>query len=371
MHLFTVSKSALLDPLIMVSGAVQKKQTLPILSHILVRLQDNKLSLTATDLELLMTATVPCQTEHIGTVALPARKILDIVRSLEEEVPLSFQVEKNFVQIVSGKSKFKVSILSGEDFPTPEEPPAHISFRLLRTDLLHLLESTFFAIAQQEIRTFLNGLLLECDNQHMTAVAADGHRMAIARIHTENTVELSRFLIPRKSISELLRVLHSIQDEFIQFSAGNQYVSIQTECYIFTTKLIEARYPAYEMAVPKAANKRVTIDVELLRRALTRMMILAHEKNKGVLLDIQNTGLSLITNNQDQEEAIENIEAEVEVEEESAEHSIGVNATYLIDVLQFYQDGLVRLSFSGSEQSMLVESLKHPNYRYLIMPIKI
>lgn len=365
----TLSKQQLLTPLLMVAGAIDKKQSVAILTHVLIHLSPQKLSLTATDLEIEITAIVSCERAEHGATTAPAKKMVDIIRSLEDnaEITLSFSAET--LTIKQGRSRFKMATLPADNYPNSEEEINQIELTFARSDLVHLLQATQFAMSQQDVRIFLNGLLLEFDGQTITAVATDGHRMAICRLPcvVNNSPQPQRFLLPRKGVQEIVRLLNTITDERVSIAIGKNHFKLSCQLFTFVTKLIEARFPSYIKAIPKHQDKQVMITGEKLRRALNRIVILANEKSRAVLLHIQHNQLTLIANNQEQEEAVESLEAETQGEE----LKIGVNASYLLDVLTYFSDGVLCLSFSTSDSSILVTSLQQPHYQYIIMPMKI
>ena len=364
----TISKQQLLTPLLTVAGAVDKKQSLPILSNILLKLTDRQLFLTATDLEIQITGCVSCTTsQETGVATVPAKKMIDIIRSLDDNANPTISFDAGVVTIKEGRSKFKLATLPADDYPNSEDEVNEVEFSVERGPFIHLLQSTHFAMSQQDVRVFLNGLLLELDAQSLTAVATDGHRMAISRLPCQLDNQHHRLLIPRKGVQEILRLLNSVTDEQLLISAGKSHFKLVTSQYTFSTKLIEARFPPYAKAIPSAQDKHVIIERDLLKRALSRIIILAHEKSRAVLLHLQEGQLTLVANNQEQEEAIETLLAETEGDE----LKIGINANYLMDVLNHFGDGLLRLSLSNTDSSILVESLQDPRYLYIIMPMKI
>lgn len=364
----TISKQQLLTPLLTVAGAVDKKQSTPILSNILLKLTDGRLSLTATDLEIEITGSVPVHaSQNTGLVTVPAKKMIDIIRSLDDDALPTIFFDAGVVTIKEGRSKFKLATLPADDYPNTEEEVNVLEFSVTRSALMHLLQSTYFAMSQQDVRVFLNGLLLELDAQFITAVATDGHRMAICRLPNQHQSEHLRLLIPRKGIQEILRLLSNVTDEQVLVSAGKSHFKVVTGQYTFLTKLIEARFPPYIKAIPNDQDKQVMIDRDLLKRALSRIIILAHEKSRAVLLHVQSGLLTLVANNQEQEEAIESLPAETVGDE----LKIGINANYLLDVLNHIADGPLRLSMATTNSSILVESLNDEHYRYIIMPMKI
>ncbi len=364
---FTVTKQDLLTPLLTIAGAVDKKQSLAILGHILLKTVNGELFLTATDLEIEVSARVPCSVQQDGQITVPAKKMVDIIRSLEDNAAPKFCCDQGVVIIQEGRSKFKLATLPAENYPNSEDEPSEMEFSLPREALIHLLQATHFAMSQQDVRVFLNGLLLELDAQTISTVATDGHRMAICRFPCQIGDQHHRLLIPRKGVQEIQRLLNNITDAHVSLSAGKSHIKLMTSQYTFLSKLIEARFPPYQKAIPRAQDKQVLIDRDLLRRALSRISILANEKSRAVLLHIQANQLTLVANNQEQEEAIEILEAETQGDE----LKIGINAGYLLDVLGYVNSGMLRLSLANTESSVLVESVQDEHYQYVIMPMKI
>lgn len=364
----TISKQLLLTPLLTVAGAVDKKQSLAILSNILLTLTETHLFLTATDLEIQITGSVPfASSQETGVVTVPAKKMVDIIRSLDDNANPTISFDSGVVTIKEGRSRFKLATLPADNYPNSQDEVNEVEFSVQRGEFIHLLQATHFAMSQQDVRVFLNGLLIELDAQSLTAVATDGHRMAISKLPCQLNNQHHRLLIPRKGVQEILRLLNSVTDDMLLISAGKSHFKLVTSQYTFSTKLIEARFPPYSKAIPTAQDKHVIIERDLLKRALSRIIILAHEKSKAVLLHLQPGQLTLIANNQEQEEAIETLLAETEGDE----IKIGINASYLLDVLNYFSDGPLRLSLSNTDSSILIESLQAPNYMYIIMPMKI
>jgi DNA polymerase III subunit beta len=366
----TLAKEQLLTPLLMVAGAVDKKQAYPVLSNILLSLSnDNQLLLTATDLEMQITARVHCKDSHsAGKITVPAKKFIDIIRSLEDHLIPTISLQSGTITIKAGQGQFKLATLPADDFPTASEDElSEVEFSLPRKGLIHLLQSTHFAMPQQEVRVFLNGVLLEVDAQTITMVATDAHRLAICKLPCDQVLPFHRFLLPRKSVQEMLRLLNNIADEEISIAAGKNFFKLNTCEYVFQSRLIEARFPSYAKAVPRAQDKFVILDRDILKRALARIVILAHEKSRAVMLHMEQASLTLVANNQEQEEAMECLEAETAGDE----LKIGINGNYLLDLLNSVNEGLVRLSMSTTDSSILVESVQDENYQYIIMPMKL
>lgn len=364
----TIAKNSLLPCLLMVAGAVDKKQSLAILSNLLLEINADKLILTATDLEIEISATLFCDNNSTSSkITVPAKKLIDIIRSLDDGTFASIKSKDNLIIIKANRSQFKLSTLPAEKFPATTPEQADIELTLPRLDLIRIFQSTFFAMSQQDVRFYLNGLLLEFNGQYLTTVATDGHRMAICKIPCVIAANHQRYLIPRKSAQEIIKLLNTISDETVDISMGKNFFRLTSSDYCFTSKLIEAKFPPYNKAVPLDNDKFVLVDKESLKRALNRIIILAHEKSRAVLMHIQANELTLVANNQEQEEAVESLEAHVE----GTDLKIGINATYLLDVLQVLPDDLIRLSMSSMDRSILIESVQNEDYQYIIMPMKL
>ena len=364
----SIPKNELLPRLLMVAGAVDKRQSLAILSNILLRIKSGKLILTATDLEIEISAQIGCVSDSIEEeLTVPAKKFIDIIRSLDDDSVPAIKCQSGTVVIKSGRSQFRLTTLPAGLFPRGDLEAAEVEFELPKAGLIHLLQSTCFAMSQQDVRVFLNGLLLEFDGSTITSVATDGHRMAVCKIDSPANLAHQRFLLPRKGVLEMLRLLAAISDETVQIIAGSNFLRLQATEYCFSTKLIESRFPPYVKAIPLNNDKFVLIDKDSLKRALSRIVILAHEKSRAVMLHLQPSCLTLVAHNQEQEEATESIEANVD----GNELKIGINASYLLDVLNYISDSTVRLSMSNTDRSILVESLNNDYYQYIIMPMKL
>lgn len=364
---FTIKKEDLLSPLLTVAGAVDKKQSLAILSNLLLKLSDNLLFITATDLEIEISAQVVCEShETSGSITVPAKKFIDIIRSLDDQVIPKLSVKEGILTIKQGRSSFKLTTLPAEGYPLSADELNEVELTIPRRVLLQLFQATHFAMAQHDVRVFLNGLFLDFEPNLISAVATDGHRMAISRYHCTHTSD-KKLLLPKKGVQELLRLLNCIDDDQVLLTSGKSHFKLVSSQFIFLSKLIEARFPSYTRAIPRNQDKHIIIDCAVLKRALSRIVILAHEKSKAVMLFLQPGLLTLIANNNEQEEAVETLVAETEGEE----LKIGLNATYLLDVLSHFADGKIRLSLSHMDSSILIETLDNDNYQYIIMPMKI
>lgn len=364
---FTTTRDALLRPLQVVSGAVERRHTLPILSNVLIRSNDNELSVTGTDLEVELVAKVTLDAGVPGEVTVPARKLLDIVRSLPEGNDVKLEANGDKVVIRSGRSKFTLSSLPASEFPDIDEWEAEVSFDLARGDLKHLMERTHFSMANQDVRYYLNGMLFEVNDNQLRTVATDGHRLAMSGIELEQSgLPQRQVIVPRKGITELMRLLES-DDQPVQVSIGQNHIRVRTDGMTFTSKLLDGRFPDYRRVLPQGGDKVVVADRDVLRSACSRASILSNEKFRGVRVNLVAGELALTANNPEQEQAEEVIE--VEYQGEALE--VGFNVTYVLDVLNAIPGEQVKFTLTDSNSSALVEDNADDSALYVVMPMRL
>jgi DNA polymerase-3 subunit beta len=364
---FSLSREALLSPLQLVAGVVERRQTLPILSNILFSLDGNKLSLTGTDLEVEIKGTtdVSSMTEP-GEVTVSARKMLDICRALPEGAELDIAVEDSKAFVSSGKSRFSLATLPANEFPSVDGGAQDVEFAAPASMIKGLIEATSFAMAQQDVRYYLNGMLWEVTTNQLRAVATDGHRLALCDGTCEVAVEGKiTAILPRKGIVELSRLL---DEDSVQVSMGSNHIRITGSNYCFTSKLVDGAYPDYDRVVPKGGDKEVTGDREQLKQAFSRTAILSNEKYRGVRIQLNSGAMHMVANNPEQEEAQE----EVTVSYGGDAMEIGFNVGYLLDVLNVVKGRTIRFTLSDSNSSALVEEDSEDNKAlYVVMPMRL
>lgn len=365
---FKVSKTDLLTPLTLVAGVVDRKQSKPILSNVRMRWDTHTLTLTCSDLEIQTTVKVPCESNAPGGTTVAAKKFLEIVRCLDDESLLDCQLHDESLRIKQGRSSFKLVTLPIDQFPMRqiEEETGELRY-MLRMPLVKALQSTVFAISLQDVRAFLNGLLITVEQDFLVMVGMDGHRMAINRMPLQERFSERRLILPRKSVNDLLRLLQQVDDEEVRMTLYADHFVLTTAQYHWDSKLIDARFPAYQRVIPQNQDKMVYVDKEQLRKALVRTMILANERFKAVVLSWQQGELHLLAYNQEQEEALEQVNADVSGDD----MKIGVNAIYLLDGLVHLPDGPVCLSFSNPDSSIMLQSVQDKQFQYIIMPMKL
>lgn len=365
---FSLSRESLLKPLLLVSGAVERKSTLPILSNILFDVSENRLTLTATDLELEMVASASVMNQgEDGKLTIPAKKLLDICKSLPEDSELIFETNDETVIISSGRSRYSLSTLPATDFPNIEEWKGDVEFRINKSDLLRLIESTHFSMANQDVRYYLNGMSIETEGQEIRSVATDGHRLAICKIADESLALPSRqVIVPRKGILEIIRLLDPVEEE-IQVYLGSNHIRIIDNEYSFTSKLVDGRFPDYRRVLPRNGDKVLETNKDELKQVLSRASILSNEKFKGVRLNFNASELKITANNPEQEQAEEVIEVNFPYED----LEIGFNVSYVLDVLNAIKDQEVKFTLADANSSVVIEGLGENEALYVVMPMRL
>ena len=363
----TTSRESLLKPLQAVIGVVERRQTMPILANVLLVAKNNLLLVTATDLEVELVAESPLETiKTEGEITVPARKLLDICRALPDEAKVNLRLDGDRMIIKSGRSRFVLSTLAAADFPIVDDIAATREFRILQSEARRLLEKTQFSMAQQDVRYYLNGLLLETSAGLVRAVATDGHRLALCDVEVEQDLgPLQQVILPRKGVLELQRLLGD--DEDIELSIGANHLRAQVGSNRFTSKLIDGRFPDYDRVIPKPEANTLRTGREYLRSALQRAAILSNEKYRGVRLDLGVKSLKIKANNPDQEEA----EDEIEVAYEGDLMEIGFNVNYLLDALAAVDSDEVEVGFVDSNSSCLIHAPGVKDAKFVVMPMRL
>ncbi|MHB9117675.1 MAG: DNA polymerase III subunit beta [Burkholderiales bacterium] len=369
MNLFTVSRESLIDPLTDVSGIVERRHTLPILSNIMLSHANGVLNFLATDLEIQISSTIVINNDNdIFSVTVSAKKLLDICRSLPEGSPISLDNSDDHRMILkAGKSRFNLQTLPSRDFPlfnTPEM--GGIKFSLPQKILKKLISRVQYSIAQQDIRYYLNGLLLVLESECVRVVATDGHRLAMAAYPVSVSDNSFEVIIPRKAISELSKLL-SDSDELIDVEVYANQLKFSFNNIELITKIVEGKFPDFNKVIPSGHENKFLINRVSLLQALHRASILSNEKFRGVRLVLTQNSLRILCNNSEQEEAQE----ELEIEYNGDPLDIGFNVGYLLDVLNNISVDQVELSFNDANSSGLITIPGEENFKYVVMPMRI
>lgn len=365
---FTVDKETLLKQLQLVVGVVERRQTLPVLSNVLVKLDDNCLAITGTDLEVEILSQESLSDPGLvaGETTLPARKLLDICRSLPDGALLSFSCDNQRVTIASGRSRFTLATMPANEFPSVDGAGGKLDFECPSERIKYLIDKTAFAMAHQDVRYYLNGMLWETSKGQLRAVATDGHRLAMTTLAAPvDQDEKVQVILPRKGVVELSRLLND-QGQVV-VSLGDNHIRVRGQGFVFTSKLVDGAYPDYDRVLPKDGNLKIVGEVEVLRQAFGRTAILSNEKYRGVRLALSENLLTMSATNPEQEEAQE----EVEVNFSGEPFEIGFNVNYILDVLNVLGSDHVSFALSGANSSALLEGQGDEDSVYVIMPMRL
>lgn len=364
---FNIQREVLLKPLQQVVGVVERRQTLPVLANLLVVASSKQVTFTGTDLEVEMSANTPADDIQPGEITIPARKLFDICRALPDGSKVEFKLNGDRVGVSSGRSRFTLATLPASEFPVIDNIELVERVSLPEATLKGLMDRTAFAMAQQDVRYYLNGLLLDLREQALRCVATDGHRLALVETPlTSGATAQKQILIPRKGVLEL-QGLFEAGDGTVELEFGRNHLRVKRGEVTFTSKLIDGRFPDYEAVVPIGADKEVRVSREALRGALQRAAILSNEKYRGVKLEVSPNKLRIIAHNPEQEEAVEELEAKTSV----SELGVGFNVNYLLDALNALGGDEVLMCLRDGNSSCLLRAPDSELARHVIMPLRL
>ncbi|MCL2635272.1 MAG: DNA polymerase III subunit beta [Betaproteobacteria bacterium] len=368
MVLIKSQRDTLLAPLQSVSGIVERRHTLPILSNVLLEKKGERLTLLATDIEIqITTVTDGAIGDGDGAVTVGARKLQEILRSLPDTAEISLLLEDKRLQIRAGKSRFSLQTLPADDFPrmTLSEGDTR-QFQITQKDFRQLLGKTQYSMAAQDVRYYLNGLLLLVDGKELRAVATDGHRLAYASVAIDAELPRQELILPRKTVLELNRLLVD-SDEPLNITLAPNQVRFAFGSVVLVSKLIDGKFPDYERVVPAALRNHMMAGRQTLMQAMQRAAILTNEKFRGIRVVLGDNSLRLIAANAEQEEAQE----EIEVDYSGEAIDVGFNVGYLLDVLNNVHTDEVQWSFNDANSSALITVPGNDRFKYVIMPMRI
>jgi len=363
---FTATREALLTPLQAVIGVVERRQTMPILSNVLLIAKDGQLTVTATDLEVELVARMDVDAQSDGEITVSGRKLLDICRALPEGSNISVSLSGEKLTVKAGRSKFNLVTLPAAEFPVVDDIKAGQTISVSQAVLGRLIEKTHFSMAQQDVRYYLNGMLLETGGKYLRAVATDGHRLALCKAALPGKeLAAQQVIVPRKGVLELQRLLSGEGD--LNIELGSNHIRIQLEGIRFTSKLIDGRFPEYDRVIPKESSNELKADRTEFRSALQRTAILSNEKYRGIRLVIRDSGVVLQAHNPEQEEA----EEELNVEYAGEDIEIGFNVNYLLDALGAVEGDSVTVSVQDSNSSCLIRQPGNEDSTFVVMPMRL
>jgi DNA polymerase-3 subunit beta len=369
---FSIQRDKLLKPLQLVNGVVEKRKNLPILSNILLEVTNTHIKLTGSDLEVeLCGMTDVSDVEAPGEVTVPARKLFDICKSLSDGSLLNVELEHHKLFIRSGATKFSLATLPAPEFPKVNEAIEGVSFAIRAAELKQLIDRTQFAMAQQDVRYYLNGTLWQIAQGKLVMVATDGHRLSMC----EKSIELSerevnaKVIVPRKAILEIGKMLGTLEDEMINIVVTGNHLRLTSSEFTLISKLIDGRFPDYQAVIPKGEKTVMDIDRDAARAVLSRVAILCNEKIRGVRMNLEENLLKVTANNPEHEEAEERVPVKYESQ---TSLEIGLNVNYLLDVLNTLPTGMVKFLFTGQDKGVLIEQENDSLHGIgVIMPMRL
>ena len=378
-----IAKESLLNVLSHVVGAVERRHTLNILSNVKVQVSQASLTITGSDLEVELVASTTLAEGaclQAGETTVPARKLMDICKSLPTAALIDLQITEDQRCILkSGNSRFVLGTLPAEDYPLlTTENTQGTQVAVTQRELKRLFEKTAFAMAVQDVRFYLTGTLLEIDNNQLRAVTTDGHRLALCEtVASSNATQLIQAIVPRKAVGELQRLL-SIEDEQLALLIGRELLNVTISIASrdkeqgnttvrFTTKLIDGKFPDYRRVIPRGGDKNVLIAHDVFKQSLQRVSILSNEKLRGVFLNFASDTLQLRANNPEQDEAVEDLA----IQYNNAPMEMSFNAQYILEVLGALDGDDVSMTMTEANQSVLVQDPAHQDQTYVVMPMRV
>lgn len=368
MVLIKSQRDTLLAPLQSVSGIVERRHTLPILSNVLLEKKGDQLTLLATDIEIQITTSTTCTGgEGDGAVTVGARKLQEILRSLPDSTEITVNLEDKRLQVKGGKSRFNLQTLPADDFPrmTLSEGDTK-QFTITQKAFRQLIAKTQYGMAAQDVRYYLNGLLLLVEGKELRAVATDGHRLAYASVEIETELPRQEMILPRKTVLELNRLLVD-SDDALNITLSSNQVRFAFGNIVLVSKLIDGKFPDYERVIPPSLRNHMTVGRQMLMQAMQRAAILTNEKFRGVRVVLGEMSLKLIAANAEQEEAQE----EIEVQYTGEPIDVGFNVGYLLDVLNNVHSDEIQWSFNDANSSALITVPGNDRFKYVVMPMRI
>jgi DNA polymerase-3 subunit beta len=364
---FIINREQLLTPLQQIVSVIEKRQTMPILANVLMQIANNRITLTGTDLEVQIVAHIAIEVQEEGAITLPARKLLDICRLLPAQASIKLELLDDKVKVTSGRGKYSLSTLPADDYPEFVETAMDCEFTLAQGQLKKALDKTLFAMANQDVRYYLNGLLLHLSNSQFKLVASDGHRLALYEDQIDApTGQEMRVIVPRKGIVELHRLLDD-SDTPLTVQLSNNNIRIFSADLTFSAKLIDAKYPDFTKVFQQAFLESLAIEKQGLKEALTRVAVLSNEKVRGVTLDIKDGCLKISAHNPEHEEA----EEELPIDYNGEPLNIAFNVQYLLDAAGNLDSEQAKLTIAANYSCCFFDEPEACSYRFVVMPMRL
>lgn len=363
---FIVAREHLLKPLQQVCAVLSSRPNIPVLNNVLLHIEGGNLTITGTDLEVELSTHAQLTAGTNGKFTIPAKKFLDICRSLPDDAEISVSFEEDRAIVRSGRSKFNLATLPAEEYPNLTDWQSEVDFTIAQATLRRLIEATQFSMANQDARYFLNGMKFETEGNLLRTVATDGHRLAVCTIALEQELQNHSVIVPRKGVLELSRLLEP-SDQPARLQIGTNNLRICLDGIVFTSKLIDGRFPDYRRVLPRNADRILEAEWETLKQAFVRAAILSNERFRSVRLQLSKNQLKITATNPEQEEA----EEIIDVSYNGEEMEVGFNVSYILDVLNALKCQRVRMRLTDASSSCLMENSEDSSAEYVIMPMRL
>lgn len=364
--LFKVNREEIFRNLQSIVSVIEKKQTIPILSNVLITTNKTHLLLTGTDLEIQLVTRSPVDVHREGATTVSARKLLDICRNLPEGSVVTIESDAGNLQIRSGRTRFRLGTLDPESYPKFSTDTYTINLEIESLKFLKLLQSTAFCMAMQDVRYYLNGLMVEIDQLQIRAVASNGHRLALSRENLDPSVDIrTQLIIPRKGVLELVRLLNDDSNRVIQLMASQSNIEIRTEDKIYLSKLIDGKFPDFRGALTQPVARSFVLDTNEFKSALSRVGVLSTDKFRKVTLAFSSNILLIRTENIEHEQADE----EMDIVYGGEPYEVSMNISYLLDAISNIHNETVDFAFTENTDICLIGNPADSNLNYVVMPL--
>ena len=365
---FSSSRKDLIEPMSQIVNIIEKRQTMSILANMLFSVTDKGLLMTGTDMEIEGLFSIPVNCQEPGSITLPARKLYDICRLLPDNSQVVIEAYEHHVKLTSGRSRFKLNTLPVKNYPAFSRSEPDFAMQITAHRLKRLFEKPIFAIAQQDVRSFLNGLLLEIDIDQIRTVGSDGHRLNLCEDDLQQPVESRQsYLIPRKGIVEFSKLLKDMEEAIVTIEASSSFITLICGSATISVKLIDEKYPIYQRVIPSDLTDTVTINTQNFKDAIGRVAILANDRFGSLVLHFDDNNLLVTSNSAEQEEAEDNLD----VEFTGTPFSIGFKCSYLIDIINNIESETMQLLFPEDKASVLAKDLDDDKVSFVLSPIRI
>lgn len=362
-----VQREQLLQPLQALIGVTEKGQTLPVLANVKLQVREEEIILTTTNLEIELSCALPYISSATGGTTIPAKKLLDILKALPSSIDVHLIIAGDKVEIKAGRSKFSLACLPIEEFPVLDHIDFDNTLTLPKNQFRTLIQRVAYAMATADVRYFLNGMLLDVQNSEISGVSTDGHRLARSHYALENPTDITnQYIIPRKAVEELLKLIEN-EAAPMHLQLSSNHLRVELGSIIFTTKLIEGKFPDYKRVIPPVGEKIIMADRVEMIESLTRASILSQDKFRGIRMNISHCLIKLIAHNPEQEVA----EEEVEVNYQGEDFVIAFNASYITDAFKNIEGDMVQLSFTENNSSCLIKNPEDDSVDHVVMPMRL